>query len=257
MSAPGALAPPGDAWPPRVEDVTVVVLAGGLGTRIRALHPDVPKPLVPVAGRPFLHWLTAYLARFGLADFVYATGHLGDQIEAWTAERDMPGIARRVCREPRPLGTGGGLLHCLDLCRGWVLVSNGDSLCLGGVADLLALRGRDGLAGGLVGILQDETSRFGSLAIDPATGELAAFREKVPGRGYVNAGLYLFRADALRAVATEGPTSIERDLVPAMLRRHVRLGVITLEAAPFIDIGTPETVAAATAFVESHGDCFA
>lgn len=242
---------------PPLEDVTVVVLAGGLGTRIRALHPTVPKPLVPVAGRPFLYWLTAYLARTGLNDFVYSTGYLGDQIAAWTADDTLPGLTRRARHETAPLGTGGGLLNCLDLCREWILVANGDSLCLGGVEALLAMRERTGLAGGVVGVFQEDAARYGSLDFDAHDGRLRRFLEKVPGRGYINSGLYLFRTQALAALQWEGPSSIEKDLIPGMLAAGERLEVAPVPLAPFIDIGTPETVAAGGAFIDAHGDQFA
>ncbi len=120
--------------------VTAVVLAGGRGTRIRGLYPDVPKPMIEVAGKPFLHWVTAHLVRAGVRDFVYSTGYLGDQIADWCGNEDFPGVRRRACPEAEPLGTGGGLLNCLDICRDEILTINGDSLCVGGVSEILQLR---------------------------------------------------------------------------------------------------------------------
>mgnify|MGYP003347890137 CR=1 FL=1 len=94
-----------------MEDVSVVVLAGGKGTRLRGLFPDVPKPLVPVAGQPFLYWLTNWIAAHGPRHFVFSTGYMAEQIEAWARDGQMPGIERSCCREEVPLGTGGGLLN--------------------------------------------------------------------------------------------------------------------------------------------------
>src|SRR4051794_7728791 len=98
-----------------MEDVSVVILAGGKGTRLSGLFPDLPKPLVPVAGRPFLYWLTRWISSHGPQHFVYSTGYMADQIEDWSADGSMPEIDRICRRESEPLGTGGGLLNCLDL----------------------------------------------------------------------------------------------------------------------------------------------
>jgi D-glycero-alpha-D-manno-heptose 1-phosphate guanylyltransferase len=234
-----------------LSDITAVLLAGGQGTRIRELYPDVPKPMVPVAGKPFLHWVTAYIARHGVRSFVYSTGYKGEQIEKWCADGSMPGLTRQVCQEHEPLGTAGGLMNCLERCGSWILVANGDSLCLGGTGEILSLQTRDGIAGGIVGVLRDDTSRYGSLDIDDA-GRLRAFREKVPGRGYVNAGVYLFSRSALMPLRSDRPSSIERDLIPGLLDDGAIIQSVMLPDTPFIDIGTPETVAEADSFIRTH-----
>jgi len=234
-----------------VSDVTVVLLAGGQGTRIRALYPDSPKPMVPVAGRPFLHWVTAYFAGHGLRRFVYSTGYRSEQIEEWCSDGSMPGLVREVCREETPLGTGGGLLNCLEKCGPWILAANADSLCLGGIPELLSHTDLQGVAGAIIGVLTDDASRYGTLDFDSA-GRLKAFREKVPGQGYVNAGLYLFRTDTLSGFRSDQPSSIERDIIPNLLDQGAAIDVVQLAEAPFIDIGTPDTVVAAESFVLKH-----
>jgi len=237
--------------------ITAVILAGGQGTRIRALYPDVPKPMIAVAGKPFLYWPTAYFAQHGIREFIYSTGYKGDQIERWCADGTMPGIERMVAHETEPLGTGGGLLHALDHCAEWVLVANGDSLCIGGLPELLAFADDAQLAGGLVGVYQNDTARFGSLDVD-AAGRMRAFREKVPGQGYINAGVYLFRKAALLALQVSGPCSIERDLIPRLLAAGAVMKVaLVRDADGFVDIGTPETVGAGETFIRRYGAAFA
>lgn len=237
-----------------LRDVSVVVLAGGRGTRISSLYPDVPKPMIEVAGKPFLHWLTAYLARFGVRDFIYSTGHMSEQIAAWCKNGAFPGLSRRACAEAAPLGTGGGLLNCIDLCGETILVVNGDSLCLAGMPELLALRA-EGVSAGLIGVYQDDASRYGSLDFGEDR-RLRAFREKAPGQGYINAGVYLFRKDALDRFERGVALSIEHDVMPALLRDGEDVRVAPVRDAQFIDIGVPETVVAATAFVEANKDLF-
>lgn len=231
--------------------MTAVILAGGQGTRIRALFPDIPKPLIPVAGRPFLDWLTLYLADAGLRSFVYSTGYKADQIDEWCHNGGFPNYRRISVREREPLGTGGGLLNCLDEIADWILVANGDGVCMTGIDQLLALRHAQGVDGGLIGVHMPDTSAYGSLDSDD-DGKLLRFREKQPGTGYVNSGIYLFRKAALTPLRRRGASSLERDLIPEMLAIGRNLKVVHCAHAPFIDIGTPEAMARANDFVMTH-----
>lgn len=232
-------------------DVTAVVLAGGRGSRIQAIHPNIPKPMVPVAGQPFLHWLTLWLSRHRLDHFVYSTGYRADVIEAWAQNDAFPELTRVCHREETPLGTGGGLFNCLDACRAWVLVANGDGLVMDGISKLLALKTVAGVDGGILGIDVDDASRYGSLQTDAAM-RLTGFHEKVPGRGTINGGVYLFRKAFLEARKVEGPSSIEEDLFPFFIRQNANLKIIRVASAPFIDIGTPETLREVETFVRTQ-----
>lgn len=231
-------------------EVTVVVLAGGKGTRLRGLFPELPKPLVPVAGKPFLHWLTRWIASHGPKRFVFSTGYLADQIEDWSNGGEMPDLLRLCRREEEPLGTGGGLLNCLDLCSDWIMVANGDGLVMAGVAEMLALA-KTSMDGGILGVEVPDTSRFGSLQIDDH-GTLVGFAEKKEGAGLINGGLYIFRKSLLEKVYRAGPVSIETELFPQMIAAGANIRVIARNDAPFIDIGTPETVIQAEDFIRTH-----
>lgn len=229
-------------------DLTIVILAGGKGTRIQELYPDVPKPLVPVAGKPFLHWLTLWLSHHGPKRFIFSIGHLGHQIEGFAAQ-GIEGLDLACIREAQPLGTGGGLLNCLTSCSDWIMVVNGDGLVIGGISELLACRSAT-WDGAMLGVQVSDASRFGSLLTD-GRGCLSGFREKAPGAGLVNGGVYLFRKSLLEQVARPGSCSIEYDLFPDMLLKGAKISVIETDGA-FIDIGTPETVREAEVFVRRH-----
>lgn len=232
------------------DDLTVLILAGGRGTRLMDLYPDVPKPLIPVAGKPFLHWLTRWIAVHGPKNFVYSTGYRAEQIAQWVASSGMPRVRQVCCAETTPLGTGGAIVNALADCGPWTMVVNGDSLIMRGIEGLLALREQNE-DGGLIGIEVADSSRYGSLDLDE-NGLLRGFREKVQGRGIINSGAYLFRTAMLRELLVPGPQSLEYDVFPKLLHHGARLRVLPLTGAPFIDIGTPETVAQAEDFVRTH-----
>ena len=225
--------------------LTAVLLAGGFGTRIRELYPDVPKPMIPVSGEPFLEWAIRYWKRQGVDRFVLSLGHLAE-----VAERYFTGRPEVVTvREPKALGTGGAVLHVAretPLSDPFV-VANGDSLVLGEVSGALAALAQPGIDGVVLGVEVDDTSRYGSLAVD-ADGRLLGFQEKRPGRGWINGGVYFFRLGTLECFPRKEPLSMEIDVFPTLLASGADLRVVGVRA-PFLDIGTPESVRQAEEFV--------
>lgn len=237
-----------------MSDLTAVVLAGGRGTRIAHLVPDTPKPLVPVAGKPFLEWLSLYLVRHGLRRLVYSTGYRADQIEAWTETINWPGVTMETVAEASALGTGGAIFGCLDRCGDWFVALNGDTLAVFDMDLLTRLAGSDADAV-IAGLPVADTARYGSLDVQP-DGRLSGFREKQPGAGVINAGVYLFRKAALLRYVREGQVSLETEVLPAMIADGAKVMVANIGQADFIDIGTPETLAAADEFVASRAAIF-
>lgn len=232
-------------------DLTAIVLAGGKGTRIAQLRPDVPKPLITVAGRPFLFWVTEWLTRSGVRDIVYATGHMAAQIKSWVADeaRTRRDVSLRTKAEFHPLGTGGAVRGALDLCGSWVLVINGDSLVMADIAAAERRAATEQLDGVIVGVPMNDASRYGSLDTDEH-GMLCGFFEKRPGAGIVNAGIYLFRREVLERLPAGKMLSMEIDMIPGFLAQGVRIGVMTTDK-PFLDIGTPESLARADEFTRA------
>ena len=230
----------------------VIVLAGGFGTRVSHLLPGLPKPMAPVAGRPFVEWVVRAFARWGCRDFVLATGHLAEVVENHFKTQPVAGVTVTCRVEPHALGTAGGCLNALpddiDPGRRWLVV-NGDSLVFADPRPLLLPLDAGVADAALLGLALADASRFGSLDIG-ANGLLKAFREKTPGAGTINAGVYAFTERALRALPPTRPLSFEYDVFPALAARH-RVHVSSVEA-PFLDIGTPETLAAAESFITAH-----
>lgn len=235
------------------ENITVVILAGGFGTRIKHLLPDVPKPMAPVAGRPFLEWVVRYFAGCGLKDFILSTGHLAGVIETYFLKNPINGVEVACCQETAPLGTAGGFLHATEHfpepVGGW-LVANGDSLVVSDPTALMHAAGKSGWDAAILGLELADASRFGSLRV-AADGTLLAFAEKTPGAGLINAGAYWFAPGCRDAFPSQRPLSFELDVFPHLIAKGMRVGVVRV-AAPFIDIGTPSSLAEAEQFIRHN-----
>jgi D-glycero-alpha-D-manno-heptose 1-phosphate guanylyltransferase len=211
-----------------------VILAGGFGTRLRPAVGDVPKPLAPVAGRPFLAYLLEKLERAGLRRVILATGYGSPLIAAAFGNRHG-GLDIVYNSETVPLGTGGALWQALPRCEGKrAFVLNGDTYF-----DLdLAAMGRAPACDVLVAVRPvADRARYGSVRLEGR--RIVAFEEKgASGPGIVNAGIYLTRRDLAARLPRVAPFSFEHDV----LERELRL--LSIEAfrseAAFIDIGTPE-----------------
>lgn len=232
----------GDAW----ADVTAVILAGGVGSRLRSVVSDRPKGLAEIHGRPFLAYLLDQLADAGAHRVVFSTGHLADQVEA-AFGTSWRGLEVSYARETTPLGTGGGLrLAIAHVATPTLLVMNGDSFC---AVDLTAFV-RDYVAHGrapaIVVAHQADTARFGRVECD-ANGRITAFVEKsrAGGPGWINAGIYALDRGLVEGLPANRPLSLEREVFPEWIARGLRGFPCT---GAFLDIGTPESYAAAENF---------
>lgn len=235
--------------------VTAVILAGGFGTRVRHLLPGIPKPMAPVLGRPFLDWVLAFLRRQGIDSVVLSTGHLADYIADHYSQRTPDGMTIRCAQESTPLGTAGGFLNAARSVpaeagtTAW-LVLNGDSLTVTALKPLLDLLQDPEVDGGLLAVPLDDAARYGTLDVD-SDGRLRGFREKQPGAGWVNAGVYLLRDRLLTSIPTGRPMSFETELFPRLLADGSNLRVVSC-SADFLDIGTPETLGQVESFVSAN-----
>ncbi|NML42705.1 NTP transferase domain-containing protein [Ramlibacter sp. G-1-2-2] len=237
-----------------------VILVGGLGTRIRHLLQGRPKPLAPVAGKPFLEWVIRYLQGQGVRRIVLAAGYAGDQVQAFAESLDLPGVELRTVIEPEPRGTAGGFLHAWRQERpapANALVLNGDSLALVPLAPLFAASRDPGCAGAILAVQVDDAGRYGTL--DVATdSSLWAFAEKrgesVPG--LVNAGVYLLpHATVTGLPVTSASLSFETEVFPGLVASGQRVRVASSRGA-FLDIGTEASLAQADAFIRDNPSWF-
>jgi histidinol-phosphate phosphatase family protein len=232
--------------------VTAYILAGGFGTRLRQVVSDRPKVMAEVLGRPFLYHILDRLARLGITEAVVCTGHMAAQLEAAVGP-SYRGIALAYSREDTPLGTGGALRLAFERHppAGLALALNGDSLVEADLAAYLAWRGRQDFPAALLLVPVDDTARFGRVDVD-AQGRVLAFREKGrPGPGLINAGVYLLRPEVLSGIEPGAAASIETDVFPRLAAAG-KLGAFQVQGR-FLDIGTPESYAAAGRFLLGTG----
>jgi D-glycero-alpha-D-manno-heptose 1-phosphate guanylyltransferase len=221
-----------------LERVPAVILAGEFGTRIRHLLLDLPKPMAPVLGRPFLEWVVRFLIEQGVKRIVISTGYKAETIERYFSEKHWNGIVIQCVREAEPLGTAGGFLNAVRQSGGkppaW-LILNGDSLILTGLKPLLE-RIEDADADVcILGVNVTDASRYGTL--EARDGRLTRFAEKKPGKATINAGVYLFGVEVLGSFPNKTPLSFEQDVFPVILQKGHSVGIVAVEA-PFLDIGT-------------------
>ena len=222
----------------------VLVIAGGLGTRIQSALGDTPKLLAPIAGRPYLAYLLDWLRRFGAKRIVLGLGHQAQAVIDFldrnkSSDDDLTVV---TVTEPRPLGTAGAVRFARpNLRTDPVLVMNGDSFADADLCALVAHHRRAKANATLLCAEVDDAGRYGRVELDGA-GRIRGFIEKDPnfhGKSAVSAGVYLFSAALLDEIAAGNAASLERDVFG-------RAPSCSLDAFAgpfaFIDIGTPESL---------------
>jgi D-glycero-alpha-D-manno-heptose 1-phosphate guanylyltransferase len=225
-----------------------LILAGGLGTRLRGVLADRPKVLAPVAGRPFLHYLLDQLQAAGVQNVVFCCGYRADQVEATFGGRHGS-LSLTYSRETQPLGTAGAVRLALTHVAGEsLLVLNGDSYVDCPLGDFMAWHLERAFAGSLLLTRVADAARFGTVTVDEK-GAIRSFQEKrgVPEPGWINGGIYLLSRRLIEQLPLGQPMSLEHDAFGRWLTEG--LGGYQREAA-FLDIGTPESLAQADEFFQ-------
>jgi histidinol-phosphate phosphatase family protein len=232
--------------------ISAVVLAGGLGTRLRTVVGDRPKVLAPVAGRRFLAYLLHQLADAGFEDVVLCTGYMGDQVREAFGKRFRK-LNLLYSQEEQPLGTAGALRHALPLIPSeieTVAVLNGDSYCQADLAKFLSWHQAQRADASILLTEMPDTARFGAVEADSG-GRIHRFGEKnTAGPGWINAGIYAISKRLLAGIPDGVAVSIERECFP----RWIEDGLFGYRGGGrFLDIGTPDSFAVAQRFFSPPG----
>jgi D-glycero-alpha-D-manno-heptose 1-phosphate guanylyltransferase len=213
-----------------------IILAGGFGTRLRQVVPDLPKPMAPIAGRPFLEILLSDLARKGLGRIVLSLGFMAEKIESYFSTR-FAGMEIDYVIEDDPLGTGGAVRLAMEQCNeDHVFIFNGDTY-LDLEIDAVERQWQSHHRPIIVGREVPDTARYGRLLSKDA--QVVGFTEKgISGLGLINAGCYVLNRGQLDVFPQHSAFSLETDyLAKAVQDLPFDLFVTS---GHFIDIGVPE-----------------
>lgn len=238
---------------PTVGDLGAVILVGGLGTRLRTVVGDRPKPMALVNGKPFLEILIAQLSRAGIRNVVLCVGYRADFIEAHFGNGSNHGMRIQYAREEQLLGTAGAVRNALDMVTSDpFFILNGDSYCTVDFSQLLAHHRARHAAATIVAVQTTDSSRYGTLRLRE-DGVIEGFLEKTPapGPGWINAGVYLMQQAVLRSLPAGKPWSMERDVFPALVEQDSLHSIKT--AGTFIDIGIPSELERAQVLFATEG----
>lgn len=213
-----------------------IVLAGGFGTRLTHVVSDVPKPMAPVGGKPFLEYVLADVARKGIHRIVLAVGYKRECIMAHFGDT-FQGMEILYSQEETPLYTGGAIRRALTLCREpTVFVINGDTFFDVPLQAMAAEHAQKGAALSIAVKKMRPIERYGTVRFSPE-GQITGFQEKQPlPQGYINGGIYRINAKLL----TPYPEafSFEKQVLEKDFARHRMHAFIA--GGYFIDIGIPE-----------------
>ncbi|MEO8770187.1 MAG: nucleotidyltransferase family protein [Ferruginibacter sp.] len=220
-----------------------IILAGGLGTRLRSAVPDLPKCMAPVAGKPFLHYVIAYLQQQGVTSFIFSLGYLHEFIEDYI-NKTYPNLEVQYSIEDEPLGTGGAIQHaCSKATEENLLVLNGDTMYKIDVEKLLSFHTNRHSSCTLALKPMEHFERYGVVEINQEN-YIQSFKEKqFYEHGLINGGVYGLNVAAFLALGLPTKFSFEKDYLEKYFTSEKMIGIIQDEY--FIDIGIPEDFAKA------------
>jgi D-glycero-alpha-D-manno-heptose 1-phosphate guanylyltransferase len=215
-----------------------IILAGGLGTRLREAVPDLPKCMAPVAGRPFVSYVIDYLRMQGVEHFIFSLGYKAGAIEAFLTEH-YPTLHYITVIEQEPLGTGGGIHFALQKAlHDDVLIANGDTIFKIDVTSLLATHTNNQSECTLALKPMENFDRYGVVEIDEKE-RISSFKEKqFYQQGLINGGIYLLNKKQFLKHPFQTKFSFEKDYLEKYCAEGKFFG--SIQNGYFIDIGIPE-----------------
>jgi len=224
--------------------IQTVILAGGLGTRMRPHTERVPKPMLPVLGRPFIEHQVELLRDNGMHRFLLLVGYLGEQIEAYLGDGSRYGVEIDYSYEPTPLGTGGALKNAAGKLDHEFMVVNGDTLLEMDYAGLLR-RFRESGKSLVIAATRNAPDQPGNLLVSGEGVVLDYSKRRLPG-AHTDAGVAVVGRRALELLPDGRSCSFEEEVIPVLSAKGEALAFTTDRV--FFDMGTPAGLAA----LEAH-----
>lgn len=227
-------------------------LAGGKGTRLRPLTDHLPKPMVPVMGRPLLERNIEALRSCGAEEAVLSTCYRAEDIERHFERSGDCGIKLSYVSEDIPLGTGGAIKNCRDYFDDTFLIFNSDIVSNIDLSDLIRFHRKKGADVTIAATRVTNPSNYGVIEYDEF-GFATSFTEKPkPGEeksDFINAGIYVFEPKVLDLIPSDRVVSVEKETFPKLLKNGYKIAVYR-GGTYWIDIGTPEK------YMQVHRDIF-
>lgn len=234
------------------EKIAVMILAGGYGTRLHSVVPDLPKVLADVNGRPFLSYLLDQLCLSRVNSVIICTGYRGEMIVK-AFQYKYKDLKLFFSKEPEPLGTAGALKFSLDSCNAeHILVMNGDSFLDTDLISFQKWHYQKRADCSLLLTHVKSSERYGFVKTD-TDGRIKVFEEKgIEKSGWINAGVYIFRREIIASIPNNRMVSLENEIFPQLIGKDF----YAFKAhGSFIDIGTPQSYEKAKEFFyEKYGD---
>jgi NDP-sugar pyrophosphorylase family protein len=219
--------------------VTIAILAGGFGTRLGDLTRNIPKPMIPIAGRPYLERVIDSFARCGLRDIVLLTGYRAEAIEEHFGDGGAFGVRINYSRETEPLGTGGAIREARALLGERFVMTYGDVLRYFDYDRFASAHAEP-----CVAVYPRQTTGN----VEVVDGRVIRFDKKSPELRYVDAGFSIMPANVIDLLPPDGPCSFEESIFPVLAaERRLAAEIVDLD---FYDIGTPDELARTRAELE-------
>ncbi|NLG89428.1 MAG: NDP-sugar synthase [Clostridiaceae bacterium] len=225
-------------------------LAGGFGNRLRPITNDLPKPMVPVMGKPLLERNIERLKNYGVDEIVLSTCYKPEKIENYFKDGRDFGVKISYISEDMPLGTAGAIKNAQSFFDETFLVFNADILSDIDISDMVRFHKEKGALATIAVTLVDNPSDYGVIEYDEE-GYITAFKEKPkPGEtdsNLINAGIYIFEPQLFDEIPLGRPVSIERETYPLLLEKGYKLAVYS-RCSYWLDLGTPKK------YLKAHKD---
>ncbi|MEP6675714.1 MAG: nucleotidyltransferase family protein [Ferruginibacter sp.] len=221
----------------------VIILAGGLGTRLRSVVADQPKCMAAVDGKPFLHYVISWLEQQGINKFIFSLGYKHELIEDYIKDQ-YSNLNVQYAIEQEPLGTGGAIkLACAKSTEKNVLIVNGDTLFSIDVLALAALHERHQADCTIALKPMVDFERYGVVTLDDK-GKISSFKEKkFYASGLINGGIYALNVESFLKKPFPDKFSFEKNYLEQYYNERKMYGLV--QDKYFIDIGIPEDYARA------------
>ncbi len=216
-----------------------IILAGGMGTRLKDAVPVKPKCLADINGKPFLHYLLTQLKQYHFCKIIFSVGYRKEQVKEWViANRKEYGFAIDFAEETEPLGTGGAIANALPYTDSDdVLIINGDTYFDANIDSLFAHQELQQADLTIALKPMQNPERYGTVVLN-TDGQITAFQEKkILEQGLINGGMYVLYKNSFKILPLGNKFSFEKDYLEKYLNEHNMFGLVS--DTYFLDIGIP------------------